>query len=57
MTHVHVDLALQWIDRIRPERAVLTHLGPAIDYDQLNDYVPPGVEAAFDGMEIEVSEA
>jgi len=55
-THVHVDLALQWIERIKPERAILAHLGPTIDYDQLNAYVPTGVEAAFDGMEIEVAE-
>ncbi|MBC8337550.1 MAG: MBL fold metallo-hydrolase [Rhodospirillales bacterium] len=54
MTHTHVDQALEWIDRIKPERAILTHLGPTIDYAKLNDDLPDGVEAAYDGMEIEI---
>jgi len=55
-THAHVDKALQWIDRVKPARAVLTHLGPSIDYAALNDYVPDGVEAAYDGMVIEADD-
>ncbi len=54
MTHVHVDLALEWIDRIKPRRAVLTHLGPTIDYTKTCKYLPNGVEPAYDGMEIKV---
>ena len=53
-THAHVDLALKWIERVKPARAVLTHLGPAIDYAELSAYVPAGVEAGYDGMVIEV---
>jgi len=52
-THAHVDKALEWIERVKPVRAVLTHLGPSIDYAKLNDYLPDGVEAAYDGMVIE----
>lgn len=55
-THAHVDLALEWIERVKPARAVLTHLGPTIDYAELSAYVPEGVEAAYDGMEIEVDD-
>ena len=55
-THAHVDLALEWIERVNPARAVLTHLGPTIDYAELSAYVPEGVEAAYDGMEIEVDD-
>ena len=54
ITHVHVDKALEWIERIKPLRAVLTHLGPTIDYGKLCDYLPDGVEPAYDGMEIEI---
>lgn len=53
-THVHVDKALEWIDRAKPRRAVLTHLGPDLDYEKLSASLPEGVEAAFDGMVIEV---
>ncbi|HEX9703100.1 MAG TPA: MBL fold metallo-hydrolase [Rhodospirillales bacterium] len=55
-THAHVDKALDWIDRVRPARAVLTHLGPAIDYDKLSRSLPKGVEAAYDGMVIEAAD-
>jgi phosphoribosyl 1,2-cyclic phosphate phosphodiesterase len=49
-THAHVDKALEWIDRIKPRRGVLTHLGFDFDYDTLKDRLPDQVEPAFDGM-------
>ena len=52
-THAHVEKALGWIDIIKPERAVLTHLGPDLDYDTLNARTPEGVELALDGMVID----
>jgi phosphoribosyl 1,2-cyclic phosphate phosphodiesterase len=54
-THCDVDKALAWIDRIGPERAVLTHLGNDLDYAALAGRLPPGVEPAFDGMVLDVS--
>jgi len=54
MTHVNVKTALEWIDRVKPERAVLTHLGPDLDYDVLSAMLPDHVEAAYDGMVIEL---
>ncbi len=56
-THCHVDKALGWIARIRPARAILTHLGPELDYATLAARLPAGVEPAFDGMVIEVATA
>jgi phosphoribosyl 1,2-cyclic phosphate phosphodiesterase len=53
-THPHLDLALEWIARLRPERAVLTHMDNSLDYDTLRAELPPGVEPAYDGMEIEL---
>lgn len=54
-THAHVDLALDWIKRVNPRRAILTHLGTGIDYDALMAVLPEHVFAAFDGMTIDVS--
>jgi len=54
LTHVHVDLALEWIDRVKPRRAILTHLGSTIDYVKSSEYLPDGVEPAYDGMEIKI---
>lgn len=51
-THCDVDKALTWIERIGPERAVLTHLGNDLDYAALAARLPPGVEPAYDGLEI-----
>ena len=52
-THAHVDKALTWIERVKPRRAVLTHLGTGLDYGALAARLPPGVEPAYDGLVIE----
>ena len=55
-THVHLEKALKWIERVRPRQAILTHLGPDLDFDQLLNSLPVGVFVAFDGMKIEISD-
>ncbi len=54
-THAHVAKALEWIDRIKPRQAVLTHMGTRLDYDSLCKSLPPSVIPAHDGLVIEVS--
>ncbi|MCC7260361.1 MAG: MBL fold metallo-hydrolase [Alphaproteobacteria bacterium] len=49
-THSHLEQTLEWIARVRPERAILTHMGHELEYATLNAQLPTGVEAAFDGM-------
>lgn len=56
-THAHVEKALEWIERVRPRLAVLTHLSPDLDYDALESRLPEGVTAAFDGLVLESSES
>ncbi|MEM1104621.1 MAG: MBL fold metallo-hydrolase [Pseudomonadota bacterium] len=51
-THAHLDKALEWIDRVRPRRAVLTNLHIDMDYETLKGRLPGGVEPAFDGMQL-----
>lgn len=53
-THAHLALALEWIARVRPERAVLTNMHVHLDYETVRRTVPDGVEPAYDGMEIDV---
>ncbi len=53
-THVHLERALQWIAELKPQRAVITHMSNALDYDGLVAHLPVGVTPAFDGMVIEV---
>ncbi|HLY54184.1 MAG TPA: MBL fold metallo-hydrolase [Stellaceae bacterium] len=55
-THSHLAQTLFWIERVRPERAVLTHLGPKLDYDKLAALLPDGVEAGYDGLVLDISD-
>lgn len=53
-THAHVNLALEWIARLQPRRAILTNLHIDLDYAELAARLPPGVEPAYDGLRFEV---
>ena len=53
-SHLTVDQALRWIDRLKPERAVLTHMHVDLDYEALRRSLPANVEPAYDGMQIEL---
>ncbi|MBI5164382.1 MAG: MBL fold metallo-hydrolase [Magnetospirillum sp.] len=53
-THAHLDKVLAWIEQLRPRKAVLTHMTPSMDYRTLLGQLPPGVEPAYDGLEIVV---
>jgi phosphoribosyl 1,2-cyclic phosphate phosphodiesterase len=49
-SHLSVEQALAWIARVKPKRAVLTHMHLDLDYAALAKELPPGVEPAYDGM-------
>lgn len=56
-THLHVDAVLHLRERLgMPRRTVITHMSNRIDYQALTNYLPEGVEAAYDGMVVEVPE-
>ncbi len=51
-SHSHLAQTLEWIARVKPERAYLTHMDQSMDYATLLAKLPPGVEPAYDGMVI-----
>jgi phosphoribosyl 1,2-cyclic phosphate phosphodiesterase len=51
--HFNVAQALEWIARLKPKRAILTHMTSDLDYATLAAELPPGVEPGYDGMVIE----
>lgn len=51
-SHFSVAQALEWIERIRPRRAILTHLHIDLDYAALKRELPAHVEPAYDGMAV-----
>lgn len=52
--HSHLAQTLNWIARVKPERAYLTHMNNTMDYETVRRKLPPGVEPAYDGLVIEV---
>ncbi len=52
--HLNVERALEWIDRVRPDRAYFTHMGTKMDYERLCQYLPSYIRPVYDGMEIEL---
>jgi phosphoribosyl 1,2-cyclic phosphate phosphodiesterase len=52
--HFTLSEALEAIKKIKPERAYLTHLSHAFDYDETSKILPENVEMAYDGLIIEV---
>ena len=53
-THAHVELALEWIARVKPRRAILTNLHIDLDFDILRRHLPFGVEPAHDGLTFDI---
>ena len=50
VAHFNVEQAVEMIKRIKPKRAVLTHMGHELDYNRLNDELPANISPAFDGQ-------
>ncbi|HEY7296655.1 MAG TPA: MBL fold metallo-hydrolase [Xanthobacteraceae bacterium] len=55
-SHLSLDESLDWIERIRPRRAILTNLHSDLDYETLRARLPRHVEPAFDGLMFELSD-
>ena len=49
-THFSLSEALNVIEELKPEKAVLTHLGHNIDFEKLQKKLPQNVSFAYDGM-------
>jgi phosphoribosyl 1,2-cyclic phosphate phosphodiesterase len=54
-THSRLEMTLEWIERLKPKRAILTHMAHEMDYDTLARELPPGVEPGYDGLVVEIS--
>jgi phosphoribosyl 1,2-cyclic phosphate phosphodiesterase len=54
-THAHVAKALEWIDKVKPKRAILTNMHVDLDYRDLAAQLPSHVEPAFDGLRLQLA--
>ncbi len=53
-SHLSLDQALEWIAKLTPKKAVLTHMHVPLDYAATAAETPDHVEPAYDGMVIEL---
>lgn len=53
-SHAHLAKSLEWIERVKPEKAYLTHMTWEMDYATLMEQLPEGVEPAYDGLVIDI---
>lgn len=53
--HANLRQVLEWVERLRPRRTVLTHMGVSMDYRSLLRELPAGIEPGFDGMVLEIA--
>ena len=53
-THANLDQVVAWAERLKPRRVVLTHMGFDLDWAWLQRRMPPGMEAGYDGLILDV---
>jgi phosphoribosyl 1,2-cyclic phosphate phosphodiesterase len=53
-SHLSLSESLEWIEKLSPKRAVLTHMHIPLDYETVMEKTPGNVEPAYDGLVIEV---
>lgn len=56
-SHFSLSQTLDWVAKLRPRRAILTHMHTPLDYDTVLAETPAHVEPAFDGMRFEIPRA
>jgi phosphoribosyl 1,2-cyclic phosphate phosphodiesterase len=53
-THADLNTVLGWVERLKPRRTVLTHMGTEMDWAWMRVNLPTGVEAGYDGMVLDI---
>lgn len=53
-THAHLARTLEWVRRVKPKLAVLTHMSHQFDYDTLLSELPDGVVPGHDGLVVDL---
>jgi phosphoribosyl 1,2-cyclic phosphate phosphodiesterase len=49
-THANLTIVQTWVNRLKPRRTVLTHMGTEMDWGWMQANLPPGIEPGYDGM-------
>jgi phosphoribosyl 1,2-cyclic phosphate phosphodiesterase len=49
-SHLSLDESLAWIERLKPRRAILTHMHIPLDYETVQAVTPANVDVGYDGL-------
>jgi phosphoribosyl 1,2-cyclic phosphate phosphodiesterase len=52
--HLTVDEAVEFINKIHPQNAYLTHVSHELDHEKTNVYLPATIQLAYDGLQIPI---
>jgi phosphoribosyl 1,2-cyclic phosphate phosphodiesterase len=52
-THLHLEQSLAYVRQLSPRRTLLTHMGHDLRHAEAGRRLPPGVELAYDQLEVE----
>jgi phosphoribosyl 1,2-cyclic phosphate phosphodiesterase len=50
--HSTVEQSLKWVERLRPRRALFTHIAHELGHEETNASLPPHVQLAYDGLKV-----
>jgi phosphoribosyl 1,2-cyclic phosphate phosphodiesterase len=53
-THMNLEQSLGYIERLKPKKALLTHISHDIKHADTSGHLPEGVEIAYDGLTLEM---
>lgn len=54
-SHFSLDETLAWVERLKPKRAILTHMHVDLDYEAVMRSTPEHVEPGYDGLTITIA--
>ncbi len=55
-SHVTIAQAMEYVEALKPKRAIFTHMAHGFDYETVMKELPPGMELAYDGMVIDTGD-
>ena len=53
-SHAHYEKVMNWVERLKPKKTILTHMNYEIDYDHINSLLPQNCKAAYDGLKLKL---
>lgn len=53
-THLTIDQAVNWAEKINPRRTFFTHMTHKVEYEKCKESLPKTIQPAYDGLSLEL---